>query len=151
MFALMIRPVHCMLQVLKTTVSLDDPSMPGWSELANDIVVNEKTVCSLWDQASVSCRDGTRPNDHVPVQDTVWQARPTNLLHACQSWRGLLLTSCSSFSKTCVARICIALGTMANPASHLCTHTCMASRVCCFCLPCSLWGQGVGRWMLPWT
>lgn len=30
--------------VLKTTVSLDDPSMPGWSELANDIVVNEKTL-----------------------------------------------------------------------------------------------------------
>jgi hypothetical protein len=35
---------HAGLQVLKTTVSLDDPSMPGWSELANDIVVNEKTV-----------------------------------------------------------------------------------------------------------
>jgi hypothetical protein len=35
---------HICLQVLKTTVSLDDPSMPGWSELANDIVVNEKTV-----------------------------------------------------------------------------------------------------------
>lgn len=33
------------VQVLKTTVSLDDPTMPGWSELANDIVVNEKTVC----------------------------------------------------------------------------------------------------------
>jgi hypothetical protein len=34
--------------VLKTTVSLNDPSMPGWSELANDIVVNEKTVrCGL--------------------------------------------------------------------------------------------------------
>ncbi|KAF6262538.1 GroES-like protein [Scenedesmus sp. NREL 46B-D3] len=30
--------------VLKTTVSLDDPAMPGWSELANDIVVNEKTL-----------------------------------------------------------------------------------------------------------
>lgn len=33
-------------QVLKTTVSLDDPDMPGWSELANDIVVNEKVVRS---------------------------------------------------------------------------------------------------------
>eukprot|EP00882_Tetradesmus_deserticola_P005131 GHRQ01005404.1.p1 GENE.GHRQ01005404.1~~GHRQ01005404.1.p1 ORF type:complete len:357 (+),score=130.25 GHRQ01005404.1:487-1557(+) len=30
--------------VLKTTVSLHDPAMPGWSELANDIVVNEKTL-----------------------------------------------------------------------------------------------------------
>eukprot|EP00775_Hariotina_reticulata_P010351 gene10351-10509_t len=30
--------------VLKTTVSLNDPSMPGWSELANDIVVNEKVL-----------------------------------------------------------------------------------------------------------
>lgn len=35
--------------VLKTTVSLNDPTMPGWSELANDIVVNEKTlVGSRW-------------------------------------------------------------------------------------------------------
>jgi hypothetical protein len=35
--------------VLKTTVSLHDPDMPGWSELANDIVVNEKTlVGSRW-------------------------------------------------------------------------------------------------------
>lgn len=30
--------------MLKTTVSLNDPSMPGWSELANDIVVAEKTL-----------------------------------------------------------------------------------------------------------
>lgn len=30
--------------MLKTTVSLNDLSMPGWSELANDIVVNEKTL-----------------------------------------------------------------------------------------------------------
>ncbi len=28
--------------VLKTTVSLEDPGQPGWSELANDIVVYEK-------------------------------------------------------------------------------------------------------------
>lgn len=30
--------------VLKTTLSLNDPDMPGWSELANDIVVNEKVL-----------------------------------------------------------------------------------------------------------
>lgn len=30
--------------MLKTTVSLIDPDMPGWSELANDIVVNEKRL-----------------------------------------------------------------------------------------------------------
>lgn len=30
--------------VLKSTVSLNDPSMPGWSEVANDLVVNEKTL-----------------------------------------------------------------------------------------------------------
>jgi threonine dehydrogenase-like Zn-dependent dehydrogenase len=28
--------------ILKTTVSLKDPNMPGWSEIANDTVVNEK-------------------------------------------------------------------------------------------------------------
>ena len=28
--------------VLKSTVSLRDPHMPGWSEIANDLVVNEK-------------------------------------------------------------------------------------------------------------
>eukprot|EP00878_Enallax_costatus_P024420 GHUV01026058.1.p1 GENE.GHUV01026058.1~~GHUV01026058.1.p1 ORF type:complete len:312 (+),score=51.16 GHUV01026058.1:32-967(+) len=41
--------------VLKTTVSLNDPEMPGWSELANDIVVNEKVLvgsrCGPMDQA----------------------------------------------------------------------------------------------------
>jgi hypothetical protein len=29
-------------------VSLDDPGQPMWSELANDIVVNEKTVSENW-------------------------------------------------------------------------------------------------------
>lgn len=32
--------------VLKSTVSLKDPDMPGWSEIANDIVVNEKVGCT---------------------------------------------------------------------------------------------------------
>jgi len=30
--------------VLKSTVSLKDPNMPGWSEIANDLVVNEKVL-----------------------------------------------------------------------------------------------------------
>lgn len=36
------RPLGTVL--LKSTVSLHDPSMPGWSEVANDVVVNEKVL-----------------------------------------------------------------------------------------------------------
>eukprot|EP00798_Chlamydomonas_sp_ICE-L_P020032 gene20032-26750_t len=43
--------------VLKSTVSLKDPTMPGWSEIANDIVVNEKVLvgsrCGPMDEAVV--------------------------------------------------------------------------------------------------
>ena len=50
----------CCPQVLKTTVSLDDPNMPGWSELANDIVVNEKQVRVWRNVKCVSCSGGVR-------------------------------------------------------------------------------------------
>ena len=43
--------------VLKSTVSLNDPNMPLWGVLANDIVVNEKVVvgsrCGPLDMALV--------------------------------------------------------------------------------------------------
>lgn len=39
------RPLGTLL--LKSTVSLKDPGMPSWSEVANDVVVNEK-VCRRW-------------------------------------------------------------------------------------------------------
>ena len=37
--------VRCMgTVVLKSTCSLKDPGQPQWSEIANDLVVNEKTL-----------------------------------------------------------------------------------------------------------
>lgn len=38
------RDARAHTQVCKTTVSLEDPGQPVWAELANDVVVNEKTV-----------------------------------------------------------------------------------------------------------
>jgi len=47
--------------VLKSTVSLNDPSMPAWAELANDIVVNEKTLCgSRWGPRPPLCASTRR-------------------------------------------------------------------------------------------
>jgi threonine dehydrogenase-like Zn-dependent dehydrogenase len=56
--------------VLKTTVSLHDPAMPGWSELANDIVVNEKMlVGSRWGGVGVAA---AVCSSFTEVCDTCW-------------------------------------------------------------------------------
>jgi len=127
---------HAALQVLKTTVSLDDPSMPGWSELANDIVVNEKTV-------RVS-----HASSALLVQPLLGLARPTNMLRACtrtsvcQGRSGLKAPGAMSFQVICVVATNSLLGTCpgCRGDSHPCAHTGFALyhiHVLRCCLPCS--------------